>query len=166
VITKLVLLIVVGLNSAQDEVAIREQEGLLASALRAGDKAALLRVTDPNLHVSLECGFGVRYFRTDLHREDWIDNASQIRIASYDAKISDIRFVRSQNSTDPALKYGELATVSVNETINFTTQGENIEKHLLVRNTWAKLDGMWKLVNRSYAPQTCNNGPQLKFPLR
>lgn len=74
-------------------------------------------------------------------------------MAAYGATLSGIRLVR------------DLAIVSVDETITAVTrQGATTETHLLARDTWAKLDGTWKLVNRSYAPQACNNTPRLTFP--
>lgn len=161
----LLLMLVAGRNSAPEEVTIREQEVRLASALRTGNRAILYRLSDSKLHVSWECGSVVDNFRTTVYREDWVDYVSQLRMTTYDAKISNLRLIRSQKSDNSMLQYGDLATVSVKETINFLTpQGETSKKYLVAQDTWAKQEGVWKLANRSYTSQACHDGPHLRFP--
>ena len=61
-----VLLIVVGLGSTIDDVSIRQQETVLASALRRADRATLLKLTDSQLHVYMQCASGEKSFSTEL----------------------------------------------------------------------------------------------------
>ena len=158
-------LVATGFNNAQDEIPIREGEILLANALRTGDKSALLRLTDSKFRVSLDCMSIEKYSRTELHRDNWVDNVSQLRTATYKVAIAGAGIVRSHNSRNRKLPYSELATVRVEETIQFVApQGKTIEKHLSALDMWVKLDGGWKLTNRSYAPHACNSRPRLSFP--
>src|SRR5690348_2096388 len=71
-LTSLLLFIAAGLNSTQDEIAVRDQETVLATALRAGDKGVLVRLTDSKFYVSLNCGSGVNSYSTDLDRDSWV----------------------------------------------------------------------------------------------
>lgn len=77
-LTRLMLMALAGITSAQNQSVIREQEALLSSALKTGDRALLLQLTDAKLHVSLDCASGAKFLRTELYRENWVDNMSNL----------------------------------------------------------------------------------------
>jgi len=159
------LLIVLGLGKANDDVSIRQQEITLASALRKADRATLLRVTESQLHVHLECVSAEKSFSADLNRESWIDTVTQIRVATYEAKIADIHLAVARIPAKATPNGSGSATLRIDETINiFTSSGNKIEKRLSAWDTWVKRDDTWKLLNRIYGPRTCDDGPRLQFP--
>jgi hypothetical protein len=149
------------LVSGRDEASsVREREDALAKALNARDKVGLLTLTDKDFHVDWKCGSVVRSFSTVVPREDWIDNVIQLRIDSYEAKISKVRLLRVRRADHESPSNDSMADVTVDEfwTIH-SPRGSRIEKRFLTKDTWVKLQGTWKLAVRIYAPHPCPDDP-------
>jgi hypothetical protein len=106
-----------------DSSSVREQEDALAKALNAKNKIGLLTLTDNLFHVSWECGSAVRNFSTNVLRQDWIDDVSQLRIDSYKANISEVRFVRALRLDKDTQSNKSIADLTVSEfwTIQFAS---------------------------------------------
>jgi hypothetical protein len=161
VLSQWMFLILVGFGTAGDVSSVRQQEALLAHALRTADKSTLLRLTDAQLHVVLQCSSAVKAFSTDMSREDWIDIVAQARTATYNARVGEIRLVPRRNTQTHQEE--DFSTASIVETISLSTRDGAVEKHLFAWDMWVKRDETWKLANRTYR-QVCDQGPHLSFP--
>jgi hypothetical protein len=156
------LLILVSLSTADNPVSIRQQEDTLATALKTADRSALLKLTDPQAHVSMQCGSAVNIFSADVDRADWIATVTKVTPRAYQAKVDAIQYVRFKGAV-PAHQAPDAGTATIEETITLPTPHGLIQKHLLAWDQWKKQDGVWKLASRNYL-QGCDAGPHLSFP--
>lgn len=117
---------------------IRQSEAALAKALNTKDTAILTALTDQGFHVYWTAGSAVRHTSAEMVREEWIHRMTQLPIASYTATISNINLVRRDE-----------ALVDVDECWNLRSpQGSRIRRCFHTRDTWLKLQGVWKLTGR------------------
>jgi len=165
-----VVLIATFAGGQTDSASIRSQEEALATALRTRDKTALIRLTDANLHVSVECGSAERTFHTVFARDEWLDGVSRLRIDSYVTNTSKIYLLTGRHPDDKTVNYNTLAMVTVTEHLQIRLpHGRTIRKEFTEQDSWAKQDGTWKLAGRSYMADACHDvpqdaGPHLVFP--
>ena len=117
---------------------IREQENTLLKALKAKDKIALLRLTDRNFHFSLSRGSAWHHITTDVDRENWIHDVTRPQVDDYNAEITNVRLVRTNQ-----------AIVRIQESYAIRLAGGNrIERHFMTEDIWITFRGTWMLTSR------------------
>ena len=125
-------------TASDDTEQIRRQEDALAQSLRTPRKDVLLRLTTSEFKLHLTCGFAVHEFRTDVHRDEWIDSLMGLRTDTYRAVVSSIHVGR-----------GPSAIVTVNEfwTVH-SPRGKRIHKRVLTMDYWVQTQDIWTLSSR------------------
>jgi hypothetical protein len=142
------MLIIAHLANARNERAlVREQEEVLVRAVNARNKAALSALTDKNFHLSWSSGSALQNFRTEMSREEWLDRLRQLRVASYQIKISEVSW--AERKTKPSTEAPLAVYVTLQEFwILLSLQGQRIEKQVKTLDFWMQQQGAWKLVTR------------------
>jgi len=118
--------------------AVGAEENALVRAIRTRDRALLLRLTDPDFHVSWSYGSAILMVRGELSREQWIANLSSPQVAGYAMEISGLRKA-GQDAVYANLK--ELLTVR-------SADGASIQRRIDSIDMWRKQQNRWELVSR------------------
>jgi hypothetical protein len=130
------------IKASDESSLIRAREHALAKALNAKDRVMLSTLTYKNFHIYWTAISIERFFTVDERSDDWINDLIRLRIDDYEAKISEI-----------TLPSSEQAFVTLDESWSIhSPQGSRIEKRFATTDSWFKLQGTWKLVQRSCRP--------------
>ena len=149
------LLVLTKLITASDElVIVREREDTLANAVNAKDKAVLSTLTDKDFHLSWSYGSAIRNFRTDVSRDEWLEDVSNLRIESYEVEISRIYWTGRKAARPSTRLPGSsespfAAYVTLREFWTLLSpRGRRIEKRVETVDIWIKQRNVWKLSSR------------------
>jgi hypothetical protein len=139
-------LLLTKLVTASDELAfIRQQENVLADAVRSRNTAVVSTLTDKDFHISWRQGTAIQSFETDVSRQAWIDGLSHLRIESYKIEISKVRRADKGERNQPTL--GVYVALTESWAV-LSARGHRISKRVQSLDLLVRKQGDWKLASR------------------